>query len=291
MLKFTYLAQLGLAGTVLVPAVVLEQDPAGGLTDALANTTATIESLERLHTALTTGDHSQVAATLEATEAPAGDAQLRDERLNYLRDEVSRLQMRWETLEEAMKANSSTTTEPSLSPTAVPTTEFVTSAAPLVGPLPQVTVPPTLVLKSSASATTGMSEATRADIIERLSPQELTAPKPVGAAKTQFEPSGFSAHAVRHGRALYKAGRYEEAIALLSAATDQTGAHLWIACSLEKLGRIDEAITAYDQVIENVTEAKDAQHAKRNQDFLIWKRDFNARISTTTASSTQGETL
>ena len=104
MLKFTYLAQLGLAGTVLVPAVVLEQDPAGGLTDALANTTATIESLERLHGALTSGDHDKVADTLDATEAPVGDAQLRDERLTFLREEVSRLQMRWESLEEAMRS-------------------------------------------------------------------------------------------------------------------------------------------------------------------------------------------
>ena len=58
MLKFTYLAQLGLAGTVLAPAVVLKQDPAGGLTDALANTRASISSLERLHTALTEGDYA-----------------------------------------------------------------------------------------------------------------------------------------------------------------------------------------------------------------------------------------
>ncbi len=290
MLKFTYLAQLGLAGTVLVPAVVLEQDPAGGLTDALANTTATIESLERLHTALTKGDHSQVAATLEATEAPAGDAQERDEHLNYLRDEVSRLQMRWETLEGAMRANSSTV-EPALVPVIAPTAELVTSTTPVAAPFSLVTSPAEPITESTSPATTGMSDATREDIIQRLSSEGLTTSKVVNTAKKNFEPSGFSAHAVRHGRALYKAGRYTDAISLLSSATSQTGARFWIACSLEKLGRVDEAIAAYDKVIENVTEAKDAQHAKRNRDFLIWKRDFDARISITTASSTQGETL
>ena len=290
MLKFTYLAQLGLAGTILVPAVVLEQDPAGGLTDALANTTATIESLERLHTALTTGDHSQVAATLEATEAPAGDAQLRDARLHYLRDEVSRLQMRWETLEEAMSANPSVV-KPSPTTSTEPTAALATTPPLLVAPLAEVSSPEALVLELSSPSTTGMSDATRADIIQRLSSQELTTPNAANTEKTHFEPSGFSAHAVRHGRALYKASRYKDAIALLSTATDQSGARFWIACSLEKLGRIDEAITAYDQVIENVTEAKDAQRAKRNRDFLIWKRDFDARISATTASNTQGEGL
>jgi tetratricopeptide (TPR) repeat protein len=285
MLKFTYLAQLGLAGTVLVPAVVLEQDPARGLTDVLANTTATIESLERLHSSLTNGDHSQVAATLKATEAPTGDAQLRDERLNYLRGEVSRLQMRWEALEESMRANSSVVkptptppSEPMIAPTAAPTL--------LVTPLAEVIIPETLALEAG---TTGMSEATRTDIIQRLSSHELTAPNTASTEKTYFEPSGFSAHAVRHGRALYKAGRYEDAITLLTAATDQAGAHFWIACSLEKLGRVDDAIAAYDLVIKNVSDAKDAQHAERNRDFLIWKRDFDARISVTTASSTPGE--
>ena len=290
MLKFTYLAQLGLAGTVLVPAVVLEQDPAGGLTDALANTTATIESLERLHGALTKGDHSMVAATLEATEAPAGDAQLRDERLNYLREEVSRLRMRWESLDEAMTANPAAA-QHSSPPSIEPAEVLTTSPTPLVLPLAEVSAEQTPVLSPSAPSTTGMSEATRDEILQRLSPEELTTANTSPAEKTRFEPSGFSAHAVRHGRALYKAGRYESALRLLGASTDQAGAYFWIACSLEKLERFDEAIAAYDQVIESAIDGKDAQHAKRNRDFLIWKRDFDARITATTAGSTQGDAL
>ncbi len=290
MLKFTYLAQLGLAGTVLVPAVVLEQDPAGGLTDALANTTATIESLERLHGALTKGDHSMVAATLEATEAPAGDAQLRDERLNYLRDEVSRLRMRWESLDEAMTANSASV-EPSFTPSIEPSEVPTTAPTPLVLPLAEVNAEQPLVLSPSAPSTTGMSEATRVELVQRLSPEEIITTNTSGAEKTRFEPSGYSAHAVRHGRALYKAGHYESALDLLGASTDQAGAHFWIACSLEKLGRFEEAITAYDRVIGSAIDGKDAQHAKRNRDFLIWKLDFDARITATTAGSTQGESL
>lgn len=290
MLKFTYLAQLGLAGTVLVPAVVLEQDPAGGLTDALANTTATIESLERLHGALTKGDHNMVAATLEATEAPAGDAQLRDERLNYLRDEVSRLRMRWESLDQAVKANSAVA-QPSFTPSIEPAKVLITAPTPLVLPLTDVNAAQPPVLSPSAPSTTGMSDVTRAEILQRLSSEALITTNSSSAEKTHFEPSGFSAHAVRHGRALYKAGRYEAALRLLSTATDQAGAHFWIACSLEKLGRVDEAITAYDLVIESAIESKDSQHAKRNRDFLIWKRDFDARVTATTARSTQGDAL
>jgi TolA-binding protein len=291
MLKFTYLAQLGLAGTVLVPAVVLEQDPAGGLTEALANTTSTIQSLERLHSSLTEGDHSQVAATLRATEAPTGDAQLRDERLSYLRNEVSRLRMRWENLEEAMSANSSEQATPVATQLeSIPTTAVglgSSSSPPLVQPAPSQLV----TIEPQSSITTGLSEATRADIIQTLSTQEV-GPQSAGQAKrTAFEASGFSANPVRHGRALYMAGRYLDAVTLLTASGDQDGAHFWLACSLEKLGRFDDAITTYDVVIESVADSKDAQHAKRNRDFLIWKRDFDARISVTTAGATTGESL
>ena len=84
MLKFTYLAQLGLAGTVLVPAIALKQDPAGGLSEALANTRTSIESLERLHTSLTSGDYGKVETTLDATETPARDARESDEHLTRI---------------------------------------------------------------------------------------------------------------------------------------------------------------------------------------------------------------
>ena len=89
--------------------------------------------------------------------------------------------------------------------------------------------------------------------------------------------------AVRHGRAYYKAGRYEEALSHLAQAKEQAGARFWIACSLEKLGRSDEAIVAYEDVMLSPLDTEYAEHAERNRDFLVWKRDFNARITTTTA--------
>jgi len=274
MLKFAYLAQLGLAGTVIVPAVVLEQDPAGGLMEALANTRASLESLEQLHSSLTSGDHSQVAATLEATEAPTGDAQLRDERLSYLREEVSRLQMRWETLEEAI----GTVGPPSETP----------APAPMAAPITSIASAPSTEL---AATTTGLDEATRSDLVERLSAEEPATPTTSTREKISYEPVGFTAHPVRHGRALYKAGRYDEAIALLKRSVDQVGARFWIACSLEKLGRVDEAIKAYEVVAASPADAKDAERAKRNRDFLVWKRDFDARILATKTVATLGETL
>ena len=69
---------------------------------------------------------------------------------------------------------------------------------------------------------------------------------------------------------------------------EQSGARFWIACSLEKLGRTEDAIAAYQDVMDSPLETENAEHARRNRDFLVWKRDFDARIRTTSAAvSTQ----
>ena len=69
----------------------------------------------------------------------------------------------------------------------------------------------------------------------------------------------------------------------LAHAKEQAGARFWIACSLAKLGRSDEAIVAYEDVMLSPLDTEYAEHAERNRDFLVWKRDFNARITTATA--------
>ncbi|MCH2106751.1 MAG: tetratricopeptide repeat protein [Planctomycetes bacterium] len=265
MLKFTYLAQLGLAGTLLAPAVVQKQDPAGGLTDALANTRASIASLERLHTALTEGEYAKVSTTIEATQTPETAARAQDERLSYLRDEVSRLQMRWDSLELAMSSKPTVTSDQAV-------------AAPATAPPADETEP-----------TTGLNEETRAALAQQFEAEALSEPAPYPHHKVSYEPAGYTAHAVRHGRAYYKAGRFEEALSLLQHNKDQAGARFWIACTLEKLGETEAAIAAYQGVIESSFEAENAEHARRNRDFLVWKRDFDARISTTSAAMTPRE--
>jgi len=270
MLKFTYLAQLGLAGTVLVPAVALKQDPAGGLTNALANTQASIVSLERLHTSLTQGDYTKVSTTLNATETPNGAPRARDERLSYLREEVSKLQMRWDALEMAMSAKVSMPETSAADDTVAPAPADETSVTP--------------------KTTTGLDMSARAELRRRLEGKTTLLAAPTPRNKTSYEPTGYTAHAVRHGRALYKAERYEEALSLLGQSKEQAGARFWVACSLEKLGRTGDAISAYQDVIDSPLEVENAEHARRNRDFLVWKRDFDARIATTSASISVQET-
>lgn len=270
MLKFTYLAQLGLAGTVLVPAVALKQDPAGGLTDALANTRASIVSLERLHTSLTQGDYSKVSTAIDATETPDGAARTKDEHLSYLREEVSRLQMRWDALDAAMNAKAPLPKAP------------VADAVVTVTPAPET--------DATTQTTTGLNESARADLLQRLTNKPAPSVEPAPREKTSYEPAGYSAHAVRHGRAFYKAKRYEEALSLLEQSKDQMGARFWIACTLEKLGRTGDAITAYQDVIDSPLEVENAEHARRNRDFLVWKRDFDTRVATTSAAANAQDT-
>ena len=268
MLKFTYIAQLGLAGTLLVPAVVLEQDPAGGLTDALSNTRASIASLERLHTSLTQGDYTKVSSTIDATEVPNEASPERDEHLYYLREEVSRLQMRWDALDAAFSAKA---------PLPVAPVEEETA---LQAPTPEPDKAPL--------GTTGLNQSARTELVQRLASQEGYVAEGLPREKTAYEPAGFTAHAVRHGRAYYKAGRYEEALSLLKQSKEQASARFWIACTLEKLGKTTDAIAAYQEIID--LGADHAEHASRNRDFLIWKRDFDVRIASTSAAINTEET-
>jgi hypothetical protein len=43
-------------------------------------------------------------------------------------------------------------------------------------------------------------------------------------------------------------------------------------------------------VIDNPFDVENAEHARRNRDFLVWKREFDARIATTSASVSAQET-
>jgi tetratricopeptide (TPR) repeat protein len=134
-----------------------------------------------------------------------------------------------------------------------------------------------------------MNDLVRAELIERLNQPTAPALTTAAQTKTAYEPTGFTAHAVRHGRACYKAGRYEDALVILGGAIEISGAHFWIACSLEKLGRTEEAIAAYESVMQSPQDSKHAVDAEWYRDDLIWRRDFDPRISTTAAVVMPGD--
>ncbi len=82
----------------------------------------------------------------------------------------------------------------------------------------------------------------------------------------------------RHGRAYFRAGRYEEAIALLKRKPGEPVAEYWIARSLERLERPLEAIRYYESVMSNESAGALADRAKSDRDFIEWRQGFERKL-------------
>ena len=98
---------------------------------------------------------------------------------------------------------------------------------------------------------------------------------PVGEpAKTPFEAEGYAADPLLLGRALYRQARYQEAIEVLKPQKGEPDGRYWIARSLEKLGKNDEAIEAYGAVIAMPEAAHLSKRASEDIEFLKWRMEF-----------------
>jgi len=93
-----------------------------------------------------------------------------------------------------------------------------------------------------------------------------------------LEPEGFIADVVRQGRLYFRAQRYAEAFTVLEMSDDPEAAY-WLARCLERLGRIDEAIEALRALIADERASTLADRARRDLEFITWKRDFLERKS------------
>jgi hypothetical protein len=121
---------------------------------------------------------------------------------------------------------------------------------------------------------------------ERLAvhPPELfgtrpTSPSPSARAARRAETGeargvpAYSADPLRHGIACYRAGRYEEARALL-APLETPASLYWHARTLERLELLEEAVAVMERVVAQGGDSFEARHAATDLEFLRWKRDF-----------------
>ena len=68
--------------------------------------------------------------------------------------------------------------------------------------------------------------------------------------------------------------QFERGVTLLAPLTMRAPAVYWKARCLEQLGRLDEALPAYQRVIELDPEGFEAGRAKSDIEFLEWKATF-----------------
>jgi tetratricopeptide (TPR) repeat protein len=199
---------------------------------------------------------------LSATEAPAGDEALRDRRLETLRNEVGLLQMELDALQS-----------PVLAPDGA-VQDFLGTRTPL-----EPAGPP------GAGITTGLDDSLRALLSEAPSSRLLPVPAAPEPARTKGQDGSeppvdvgvYSADPLRQGIACYRAGRYAEAYELLAPIPDANALY-WQARALERLERLDEAVTVMERAVAKGVEGFELRRAQTDLEFLRWKRDFLADL-------------
>ena len=261
MMRFTLAKSVALAGLLVVPAITSQSGPGGGVAKALGDTVAALEELAGLRSRVASGDASAVEDILAATEPAILGPRVRDEFLVTLREEVSGLRMLADEL--ALDPTVGTTRPDGPAPDSSGKPE-------LLGPPPD---------RAAGVPTVGIDDSIRQAI--RSYPMPLTELSPRATLEPgvrALEPEGFTADVVRQGRLFYRAERYAEALTVLEASDDPDAAY-WLARCLERLDRTDEAIEALQALIADERASTLADRARRDLDFLTWKRNFQERKS------------
>lgn len=249
MMKIGHAVNTLVATLLVVPAVTLQSRESAGLEQALKDTVRALEYLSGL-AARPANDAAPLAdIARHVTELPLSDARERDELLVRMRTDVSRLQMVYDELAKLPPSAS----EPGVVPSITTGLAVATHAAPT-----SAGVPP------ASAATHAMSSV------------------PVR------EEAGFSADPLRQGQALYRAGRFEECIRWLEARRADPNAEYWIARSLEKLERTDQAIESYRKVADDKNAGPIAVRAKNDLEFLEWRRTFGTKLGDSKGAAATG---
>ena len=266
MLKFNYALNLGLATLLVVPAVTLGSGGEDSLEATLQRTLKALDQLAAVEQRLQAGDVNAIPAVIAATEAPlptpAEEPGARDALLATLRNDVARLQGEAERLESA-SLGASVPAEPALT---VPSSAVTNEGAATIG-LDDA-------LRARLAAGTVASAPRKQDANPATPAPAAT---PTNGATRAFEQAGYSADALRLGRACYRQGRYAEALAAFEQRLDDVECSYWRARTLEKLGRDTEAIAGFGAVLARKDAGSLAERAREDLEFLQWRVDFEKR--------------
>lgn len=291
MLGSNTVVNAAVAGVLLLPTLSLTGDRATNLERSLEETLAALEGLaglrEELPARLQTSPEERrgtVGAVLGSTEGPITDARVRDTMLATLRDDVGRLQMDLDRLRQKRRSG---TTGGAANEVAPETAIALQTELP-GEPAPETAQPPVVV------PTVGLDSGQREGLANLARPASARGRSATergtgygtgngngnaaGTATTRLEEHGFSADRVRQGHALYRAGRFGEALAALELAGDAAEPAYWRARCLERLDRADEALAAYEAIVAREDAGAFAERARNDLEFLTWKREFARRI-------------
>lgn len=267
----------------LAPALLaMDGDDKARLRRELQDTLAKLADLAGIQQELDARESAGIARILALSEPGPADLALAEFELQRVRDEVSGLQERVDSIGLAMNSGdlaALSSSEPSgpdrphfvdvavVPPVPVaapnptsPTNATVTpNAAPI--PAPEANPHTTPIPAVAISAAQSGSEDSAAQTA-------LTAPR--GEGKIAFEEEAFVADRSRLGRACWRGGRYLEGVGALEPLAGDPSADYWRARCLEKLGRNEEALALFGKVIELAPDSPEGRSAREDREYLQW---------------------
>ena len=262
MLKLQSALASGLAALLVTPALLNEDDMAA-LETMLERTQHALVVLSGIQESVERGVPGAVELAATATEPPILDAQARDERLFALRSEVNLLQAELDAFDGTALAG---------------------GAGALAGTAPGPV--PFGAGSGEPPLFTGLDEATRQALaLLPISPataeggprQAASGAAPASRAAVAEHP-GYSADPLLEARACFKAGRFDQALALLRSLPDGAEVLWWTGRSLERLGRADEAVKTFRKLLERFPDSAEAPRARTELEFLEWKLEFDRKL-------------
>jgi len=261
---------IGLGLFITLPALGGVQD-AATLQSALDETVRALAVLTGIEQDFAAGKRElAVPVALASSEAPLADARTRDEQQERLRKEVGRLQA----AHDELANRSSGSAGAALAPEAVAQRNSASDVAVIT------------------AISTGMTDELRAQFSsEPLLPSVAStgtgttagSGKPTGSAPAAGTTERI-ADELRRGQALYRSGKYKEALIALRAIEHDVRARYWLARTLEKLERLDEALALYQAVAADANAGYLAERARNDAEFLEWRRTFQAKLAKEEAS-------
>ena len=266
MMKYNYMINIALGSVLVVPALTLQNGTSDSLADALEKTVEALEAVAGIEQRVQDGSPEAVAEIVRYTEQPItndDDPGAPDRMLETLREQVAMLQIE---VDDARREDH-----------LVPLSAFDD----LILDEPPVNLP---------AGTTGLDDGMRQFLSAPLQQPTTKTPRPVVAQPTplpteapaetrpaSLEGEGYTADALRLGRALYQKGRYQEGLDVLERLSDDQEARYWRARCLEKLSRFGEALDAFGTVASDPAGGHFTDRAREDIDFLRWRMSFQGQ--------------
>jgi tetratricopeptide (TPR) repeat protein len=262
MLKLQSALASGLA-TLLVTPALLNPDDMLALETTLERTQHALIVLSGIKESVERGVPGAIELAAAATEPPILDAPARDERLFALRSEVNLLQAELDGIDGKTLAG---------------------GAAALAGTVPIAGVPGEN--EGEPPLFTGLDDAARRALalLPSAEPSAATgarasasgsAPQP--RTRTPEHP-GYSADPLLQARACFKAERFDDALKLLRSLPEGSEPLWWAGRTLDRLGRLDEAVKTFRKLLERFPDSAEAPRARTELEFLEWKLEFDRKL-------------